>query len=188
MADLKPVLVVLPQGFADWETPMISAAGSDFYGLRVSHATPGGGRVTSIGGLTVDLPDFAPEGDEVIVLCGSDIWARPEAPQIEATLQDAASRGQTIAAICGGTLALARAGLVDARAHTSNSADFIERAQGYKGAAHYRDVPHAVADGGVITAPGTAPISFAAEVLTAAGVSAEDVDQFRTMLGAEHRA
>ena len=29
------------------------------------------------------------------------------------------------------------------------------------GEAHFRDVPHAVTDGSLVTAPGTAPLSFA---------------------------
>lgn len=185
----RPVLIVLIDGFADWETPMISAVGRDFYGLSVRHATPGGGDVGSIGGLRVTgLPDIDIHGDEVIVLCGSEGWTRADAPDLGAMLQAAHGRGQTVAGICAGTLALGRAGLLAGRAHTSNSLDFLRHfLPDYAGAADYRDQPQAVADGGVITAPGTAPATFAAEVLAAAGLDAQRLAEFRAMTGAEHR-
>ena len=187
--NLKPVLIVLIDGFADWETPMISAIGRDFYGLSVRHATPGGGEVRSMGGLRVcDLPDVAVQGDEVIVLCGSEGWTRPDAPDLTALLQAAHGRGQTVAGICAGTLALGRAGLLADRAHTSNSLDFLRHfLPGYIGADSYRDQPQAVSEGGVISAPGTAPATFAAQVLRAAGLGEEQVAGFLGMAGAEHR-
>lgn len=186
---LKPVLIVLIDGFADWETPLISAIGRDFYGLAVRHATPGGGDLTSIGGLTVaGLPDIQVQGDEVIVLCGSEGWTSADAPDLTEMLRAAHGRGQTVAGICAGTLALGRAGLLDGRAHTSNSLDFLRRfVPDYTGAADYRDQPQAVADGGIITAPGTAPVTFAAAVLAAAGLDAQKLAEFRAMAGAEHR-
>ncbi len=186
---LKPVLIVLIDGFADWETPLISAIGRDFYGLAVRHATPGGGDVTSIGGLRVcGLPDVAVQGDEVVVLCGSEGWTTPEAPDLSDLLRAAHGRGQAVAGICAGTLALGRAGLLDGRAHTSNSLDFLRHfLPDYTAAADYRDQPQAVADGGVISAPGTAPVTFAAEVLRAAGLGEDKLAQFLRMAGAEHR-
>ncbi len=188
-ATLKPVLIVLIDGFADWETPLIAAVGRDFYGLPVRHATPGGGDLTSIGGLRVTgLPDIAVQGDEVIVLCGSEGWTCPDAPDLAELLRQAHGRGQTIAGICAGTLALGRAGLLEGRAHTSNSLDFLRHhLPDYGGAGHYRDQPRAVAEGGIITAPGSAPATFAAEVLAAAGLDAERLAGFRGMAGAEHR-
>ncbi|OUJ22161.1 DJ-1/PfpI family protein [Corynebacterium kefirresidentii] len=78
-----------------------------------------------------------------------------------------------LAAICGGTLALARAGVLDHCQHTSNAQGFLAsvnyaNTQGYK----EDDV---VFDGGVITASGLAPVSFTAAVLRAAGVYPDDV-------------
>lgn len=185
---LRPILIVLPQGFADWETPLIAAAAPEFCGVTIRHATPGGGSVRSIGGLTVsDLPAIEIQGDEVIVLCGSDVWAGENAPDLGDLLRRAQANGQPVAGICAATLALARAGLLADVDHTSNSADFIDyHLPDYAGRDRYRDVPHAVADRGIITAPGTAPVTFAAEVLRAAGVPDATVTRITGMIRAEH--
>ena len=67
---------------------------------------------------------------------------------------DAARRfvdaGVPVAAICGATAGLARAGLLDTRRHTSAAAEYLAYT-GYAGGEHYID-ERAVADGDVITA------------------------------------
>lgn len=78
-----------------------------------------------------------------------------------------------LAAICGGTVAFARAGVLDHCKHTSNAQGFLASTNyvnidGYK----EKDV---VSDGGVITASGLAPVPFTAAVLRAAGVYPDDV-------------
>ncbi|MGO1071322.1 DJ-1/PfpI family protein [Lysobacter sp. CA199] len=62
--------------------------------------------------------------------------------------------------MCGGTRALAAAGLLDERAHTSNEPGYLSGVPGYRGGAHYRE-DVCVSDGLIATAPGTSPISFA---------------------------
>jgi hypothetical protein len=117
---LKPLLIVLIDGFADWETPLIAGIGGDFYGLNARYVTPGGGDLTSIGGLRVaGLPDFLPRGDEVIVLCGSDGWCRADAPDLSVPLREAHDNGQTVAAICHGPWLLIDAGVVPGKVLTS---------------------------------------------------------------------
>ncbi len=186
-APLRPVLIILTEGYADWETPLIAAAGTSFFGLKVRHATPGGGDVTSMGGLRVTgLADIDPQPDEIIVLCGGDIWTSDGAPKIERILCNAHDEGHVIAGICGGVTALARAGLLDKGAHTSNGLDFMDQhVPGYAGRARHQDTSCAVADAGIITASGTAPLSFALEVLKAAGVPSSQRDEMRQMLQAE---
>ncbi|KRW95125.1 DJ-1/PfpI family protein [Paracoccus sp. MKU1] len=186
---LKPVMILFLDRFADWETPLISGIGGDFYGLTVRHVTPGGGAIRSMGGLSVTgLEDAVPREDEVIVLCGGESWTRDQAPELGEMLRAAHGRGQTVAGICAATLALGRAGLLDGREHTSNGLDFLRHwLPGYAATGHYRDVPHAVADGGIITAPGTAPVTFAAEVLRAAGLPPDKLDEFLAIASAEVR-
>ena len=185
---LRPILIILPDGFADWETPLIAAAAPEYCGVTVRHATPGGGDVRSIGGLTVSgLPDIALDGDEVIVLCGGDLWAGDQSPDLSDLLRKAHANGQPVAGICAATLALARAGLLETVAHTSNSPKFVDHyLPAYRGRDRYVDQPRALADGGIITAPGTAPVSFATEVLRAAGVPETTLSQVIGMITAEH--
>lgn len=114
-------------------------------------------------------------------------WERSDAPDIRNFLRTSRSSGATIAGICGGTLALARAGLLDTVPHTSNSADFLQQnAVDYEASTLYRNSPVAVVADRITTAPGPAPISFTCAVFESAGLSSEIVSQFRSMLAAEH--
>jgi hypothetical protein len=70
---------------------------------------------------------------------------------------------------------LARAGLLDARAHTSAAPEYLAYAGGaYAGHAHYRHEP-AVTDHGVITAGPTRPVEFAHAALALLDVYPPDV-------------
>ena len=128
-----------------------------------------------------DVSELAPWRPGVIAVIGGAAWETPAAPDIDALLGAQHASGCVVAGICGGTLALARAGLLNDARHTSNDPDFLASnadMQHYDGAPLYEKSPAAVADGGVVTAPGTAPVSFTAAVFEAAGVAAEAVLQF----------
>ncbi len=71
-----------------------------------------------------------------------------------------------VAAICGATYALAAAGLLDHRRHTSNDPGYLA-SSGYAGAEHYVEEP-AVIDGDLVTATGIAPVRVRARRLRAA--------------------
>ena len=75
------------------------------------------------------------------------------------------TQGVPVAAICGATAGLARAGLLDRRRHTSNAASYL-KGTGYAGAELYVDAPAVCADG-LITAGGMAPVEFAREIFAA---------------------
>lgn len=123
----------------------------------------------------------------VIVVVGGTIWESADAPDISASLRDRHAQGATVAGICGGTLALARAGLLNAVEHTSNNAEFLaQHAENYAGSGLFRGGATAVSMGRVISALGTAPVSFTAAVFEAAGVAQETVEQFKGMMAAEH--
>jgi putative intracellular protease/amidase len=119
--------------------------------------------VTTLGGVTI-LPDLAlgelePSRSAMLILPGGTTWdqgGNAEALEKAGTFLAA---GVAVAAICGATAGLARAGLLDDRHHTSNARDYL-KATGYRGEALYLDQP-VVTDGNVITAAGTAPIEFA---------------------------
>lgn len=183
--------LILTPGFADWEYAFIAGTASPFYGIDVRFFTPTCGQFCSQGGLAVEVNnslqqclDWAPD---VVVVIGGMIWEREEAPDLQDFLHASRLRGATIAGICGGTLALARAGMLDSVPHTSNSAEFLHlNAAGYSGGANYLNSPAAVASDRIITAPGTAPVSFTCAVFESAGLSAESISQFRSMLATEH--
>jgi transcriptional regulator GlxA family with amidase domain len=80
-----------------------------------------------------------------------------------------------IAAICGATLAVARAGLLNERRHTSNTPGYLgAHLPDYCGVAEY-DSALAVNDRGVITASGLGPVDFARAIFAELGVfSASD--------------
>jgi len=85
-----------------------------------------------------------------------------------------------VAAICGATAGLARAGRLDATAHTSNALAYL-KGTGYGGAERYVDAP-AVRDGGLITAGGMAPIEFAREIFALLGVYEDETLEAWTQL------
>jgi putative intracellular protease/amidase len=78
-----------------------------------------------------------------------------------------------IAAICAATTAVARAGLLRGRRHTSNGLRYLQQhVPGYTESAAYVDAP-AVRDRGLITASGLADVEFAAAIMAELGVLSE---------------
>ena len=186
------ISLILTPGFADWEYAFIAGTASPFYGIDVRFFAPTTGQINSQGGLAVTIDsnlqqclDWKPD---VVAVIGGMVWERVEAPDIRDFLHASRSNGATIAGICGGTLALARAGLLDDIPHTSNSADFLQKnAVSYEGHARYQNSRVAVVADRIITAPGPAPVSFTCAVFEGAGLSSEIISQFRSMLAAEHK-
>ena len=188
---MAKVAIVLTEGFADWEYALLAGTGGPFFGLEVRFFTPEPGEVRSQGGLVArveaGVDQIAGWAPDAVAVIGSAIWETAKAPDIGPVLTAQHEGGGVVAGICGGTLALARSGLLDGRAHTSNEAGFLTgNAEGYGGAAEYRESAAAVSEDRVITASGTAPVSFTAAVFEAAGVPAEGVGKLRAMMAAEH--
>jgi putative intracellular protease/amidase len=183
------IVTILTEGFADWETGLLNGVARGFYGAQTQFAAPGGRPVTSTGGMQV-IPDIAledidVEGLDALVVCGGEAWQKPGAPDLTALLNAAHAKGKVIGAICDGTVAAARTGLLDALAHTSNGAGYLDMT-GYKGKPHYRDVPHAVADQHVVTAAATAPVSFMAAIMREIGLGDAQLDFYLGLHAAEH--
>jgi putative intracellular protease/amidase len=109
------------------------------------------------------LNEVSPVASRLLILPGGERW---ESYGNDIALEKARNFiavGVPVAAICAATLALARAGLLDNRRHTSNSREYLA-GRGYQGGGHYCDVP-AITDKYVITASGVAPVDFAWEIL-----------------------
>jgi len=166
----KAVYVLLVPGFADWEPAHALAELRRHGGYRVEVVGLTMAPVESMGGLTVqpkraladvDLTDVA-----AFILPGGDRWeSSAMEPELAAFLHRLEAAQIPLAAICGATVAITRAGLLRGRRHTSNGRDYLEHhVPGYEGAADYVDAP-AVRDRGLITASGLADVEFAAELM-----------------------
>lgn len=183
-------ITIITENFSDWETALINSAGRAYYGFDTRFATPKGISVTSSGGMIV-TPHLALEAiqlDELdlLIICGGTIWQTDQAPNVAALVAAAYERNIIVAGICDGTRVLAQSGVLDNLRHTSNSAENLSNLN-YGGATYYQDVPYAVADKRVVTAPGTAPVSFMAEILCTLCIGDENLKAYLAMHAAEHR-
>ena len=157
---------------ADWEAAFaIAGINNPQFQLvpgRYRVTTVGVGReaVTTIGGLRVlpevVLGEVSPSASAMLILPGGQSWESGSNAEAIDKARDFVAAGVPVAAICAATLALARAGFLDDREHTSNAANYLTTS-GYRGAGLYRCVP-ATTDRNVITAAGIAPVDFAYEI------------------------
>src|SRR3954447_14336345 len=85
--------------------------------------------VTTMGGLrwlpALRLADLDPTGSDLLVLPGAQLWDAGGGGAFAAAAGRFLEAGVPVAAICGATLGLARAGLLDDRAHTSAAREYL---------------------------------------------------------------
>ena len=180
MASSRAVHMLVFDGFADWEPAYALAELRRSGGRTVVVIGFDQNPVVSMGGLRVvpdrALSDVHPSDVELLILPGGDLW-EGEYPRValEGLLRALISAAVPIAAICGATLAVARAGLLNDRRHTSNMPGYLrEHVREYSGTAGY-DAALVVNDRGVITASGLGPVDFARAIFRELGVfSASD--------------
>lgn len=171
------VHVLVFDGFADWEPAHALAelrrwGHHDVVAVGFQRAA-----VTSMGGLRVlpdcTVPDVQGEGVRILIVPGGDLWEREDAyprAEFERLLARVIAAGRPIAAICGATVALARAGVLDERRHTSNGPRYLsESVPAYRGRTRY-EATLAVRDRGVITASGLGAVDFAREIFAELGL------------------
>ena len=165
------IYVLVFEGFADWEPSHALAELRRSGGHEV--VTIGFDRevITSMGGLRI-LPDHAlsevdAEDVRMLILPGGDLWERDGAyprAELEELIARMLAAKRPVAAICGATVGLARAGLLDDRRHTSNMPKYLtETVPAYRGQALYEPTL-VVRDRGVITASGLGAVDFAREI------------------------
>ena len=121
----KAVYLLAAPGFADWEPAHALAELRRHGHYRVEVIGVTAGPVQSMGGVTVlptrtlsaiDTADVA-----VFILPGGDRWeGEPVEPELARLLHTLDRQGVPIAAICAATTAIARAGLLRGRRHTSD--------------------------------------------------------------------
>lgn len=122
--------------------------------------------VTTMGGVRI-LPDLTldeldPAASALLILPGGTRWDAGELTEVMPAVARFLAAGVPVAAICGATAGLARAGFLDRVRHTSNAAAYLQ-ATGYAGTTQYQEAG-AVEDGGIITAGAIGALEFAVQI------------------------
>jgi putative intracellular protease/amidase len=159
--------------------------GTPFDVVTVAEA---GEPVTTMGGVRV-LPDMLladldPADSDLLVLPGAEMWDAGGGDPFAAAARSFLDAGVPVAAICGATAGLARAGLLDNRTHTSAAAEYLA-ATGYAGGDRYVD-DRAVVDGDLVTAGPQSPVQFARATLGRLGLASNET--LEAYEGVFHRA
>ena len=176
---MRTAHVTIHDGLSDWETGHLLAElrSGRFTGTRFDVVTVAESLepVTTMGGLRIvpDLPlaDLDPAASDLLVLPGGDLWDAGGGAGFAEAAERFLAAGVPVAAICGATAGLARAGLLDDRAHTSAAPEYLAMT-GYAGSERYVDA-RAVVDGDLITAGPQSPVQFARAVLGRLGLADE---------------
>lgn len=171
--------VAIYDGLADSEIGhlLVELRTGRFTRVEVSIVTVAASRlpVTTMGGLRV-LPDLALSeldvvASDLLILGGAQMWDDGGGDEFIAAAGHFLEEGVPVAAICGATAGLARAGLLDERNHTSAAPGYLA-ATGYRGGSRYLD-ERAVLDGDLITAGPQSPVQFACAALRRLGLASE---------------
>lgn len=178
-AGSRPVHLAVYDTYADWETGHTTAhlaqRGHEIRTVGFAAGRP----ITTMGGVRIQpdlaLADLRPEDSSLLILTGASLWdTGDELSPFAAKAEEFLAAGVPVAAICGATAGLARAGVLDGRRHTSGASVYLAQQPGYAGAEHYVEAD-AVTDGDLITAGPTEPVAFAREVFARLDVYKPDV-------------
>ncbi len=165
-------------GFADWE-PALAIAGLRQYGdFSVALFSTDGQPVTSMGGMRVQpqtsLDKINPDQLDLLILPGGESWEQNGNQEVLPLVKAVIEKRKTLAAICGATLLLGKAGMLDTIPHTSNGLVYLRQfCPDYKGESFYQQEP-CVSTGNIITANGAGMIEFAHEIYKAFEIFDED--------------
>jgi putative intracellular protease/amidase len=164
----KKAYVLVFDGFADWE-PAHALCGIAMSGkLELVTVGLAAEAIRSMGGLKV-VPDITLEQvvssqAAIFILPGGTMWEQGSSPEVIQLLDELNNAKVPIAAICGATLEVARAGLTKGVRHSSNALEYLKKFfPEYKDEAFYSSEP-AVSDGLLITAGGVYSLEFAREI------------------------
>jgi len=165
---MKEVLLVLTDQWADWESSyaiwMVNSVEEYVVKTIALDKQP----KVSIGGLRTEI-DYAIneytsfDNLAMVILTGSFSWKNDRYEEIADFVHKARASSIPIAAICGGTVFLAKHGMLNNVKHTGNSVERLQKESEYTGQAHFI-AAQAVADQGFITANETASLEFAREI------------------------
>ncbi len=126
---MKKVYVLVFDGLADWEAPLALCEVRNSGKFEVVTVGFTDAPVRTMAGLKL-VPDIALaevnlDDAAMLILPGGEMWEAGSPEGIGALLESFEARGVPVAAICGATFAVARAGLTRGRRHTSNDKDYL---------------------------------------------------------------
>ncbi|WP_139652305.1 type 1 glutamine amidotransferase family protein [Raoultibacter phocaeensis] len=178
------IYIYILDTLADWELGYVSAElnsrrffKKDAPHLAIKTVSYSKEPINTMGGVTITpdclVDDIVASKTSMLLLPGANTWNDPNHAAIIEKASEFLASDATVCAICGATAALADAGLLDARPHTSNGPGFLEMVSpGYKGQQLYRDEP-SVADDHLITAGSTGALPWTKHII-------ERLDVFRS--------
>ena len=179
MTNSKTAHLAVYDALADWEVGHLLAElhSGRFTGTGFDVVTVAESRdpITTMGGLQIApdmlLADLEPAHSDLLILAGAEMWDAGGGESFAAAAERFLDAGVPVAAICGATAGLARAGLLDERNHTSAAAEYLA-ATGYAGGDRYVE-ERAVVDGDLVTAGPQSPVQFARATLERLGLASE---------------
>jgi putative intracellular protease/amidase len=189
---MKTAYVAVYDTWADWEIGylLVELRTGRFTGepWTVVTVAESADPVVTMGGMRVvpdvTIADVVPEQGDLLVLAGSAQWDTGGGEAFAKLAAQFLEAGVPVAAICGATAGLARAGLLDDRDHTSAAKEYLQ-ATGYRGSDRYVDA-RAVIGGDLVTAGPDSPVQFARAVLERLGLAEQQkLDAYE---GVFHRA
>lgn len=166
----------VPETMADWEPAYLTAElntgrffRKDAPRFVVKTVALSCNPVVSLGGIKINpdlsLDQLKAEKNDLFILPGGETWLNPEYLPVMEKVRQLLAEGVSVAAICGATIALAQAGILDHTPHTSNDISALQAmCPNYQGGKYYRNEPVVIA-GNLITASGVASLEFARQVL-----------------------
>ena len=165
-------------GLADWEAPLALCEVRNSGKFEVVTVGLTDGPVTTMAGFRllpdVTLREVSADGAAMLVLPGGEMWEAGTPDGVDALLHSFRTAGVPVAAICGATFAIARAGLTRGRRHTSNDREYLKAVVPEYQDGELYSAELAVTDGDLITASGVGSVEFARDVTRYLGVYTDE--------------
>jgi putative intracellular protease/amidase len=179
---MKPNAYLLVfDGLADWEPGLAMAEINKSKLYKVITVGFSTATITTMGGIRV-MPDItidqvSPDDAAIFIIPGGDMWEQQTDERISPLLNQLHSSQVAIAAICGATLELGRAGLLKVARHTSNAPGYLKALVPAYDAEHKYVEQPAVSDNSIITASGLGSVEFAYEIIRQLKIYSESDSQ-----------
>jgi len=183
---LQKAYLLIFDGLADWEPALALCEIKKSGKYNVVTVGFSESPVITMGGYKVSpdiIADAAnPEEAAIFIMPGGEMWEQGPNEDLIKLLHQLHAKGTIIAAICGATLEIARAGLMHGVLHTSNSQGYLKAMlPGYRDDDFYVD-RLAVTDKNIITASGLGSVEFACEIVRLLNIySREETQELHEM-------